>query len=121
MKVGFIGLGAMGRPMALHLQRAGHELHVWARNPNRIGDLPATVCTTPAELGRQLCHGPRQCGADRGLGKVAHGCADFGKRGFAAKVAGHGADTDIIVASAKAYVNALNKLEYWKKGRAKAF
>ncbi len=34
------------------------------------------------------------------------------------KVAGHGADTDIIVASAKAYVNALNKLEYWKKGRA---
>ncbi len=35
------------------------------------------------------------------------------------KVAGHGADTDIIVASAKAYVNALNKLEYWKKGKAK--
>ncbi len=36
------------------------------------------------------------------------------------KVAGHGADTDIIVASAKAYVNALNKLEYWKKGKAKS-
>jgi 2-isopropylmalate synthase len=35
------------------------------------------------------------------------------------KVAGHGADTDIIIASAKAYVNALNKLEYWKKGKAK--
>ena len=35
------------------------------------------------------------------------------------KVAGHGADTDIIIASAKAYVNALNKLEYWKKGRPK--
>jgi 2-isopropylmalate synthase len=35
------------------------------------------------------------------------------------KVAGHGADTDIIIASAKAYVNALNKLEYWKKGRTK--
>ncbi|MEK7825441.1 MAG: 2-isopropylmalate synthase [Nitrospirota bacterium] len=28
---------------------------------------------------------------------------------------GHGADTDIIVASAKAYLNALNKLVYWKK------
>jgi 2-isopropylmalate synthase len=26
---------------------------------------------------------------------------------------GHGADTDIIVASAKAYLNALNKLAYW--------
>ncbi len=36
------------------------------------------------------------------------------------KVAGHGADTDIIVASAKAYVNALNKLEYWKKGKGKS-
>jgi 2-isopropylmalate synthase len=29
-------------------------------------------------------------------------------------VTGHGADTDIIVASAKAYLNALNKLAYWK-------
>jgi 2-isopropylmalate synthase len=28
-------------------------------------------------------------------------------------VTGHGADTDIIVASAKAYLNALNKLAYW--------
>lgn len=52
MNIGFIGLGAMGRPMALHLQRAGHELAVWARRPDRIGDLPARVCATPAELGR---------------------------------------------------------------------
>jgi len=29
-------------------------------------------------------------------------------------VTGHGADTDIIVASARAYLNALNKLAYWK-------
>ena len=29
-------------------------------------------------------------------------------------VTGHGADTDIIVASAKAYLNALNKLAFWK-------
>ncbi|MGH7204929.1 MAG: 2-isopropylmalate synthase [Nitrospiraceae bacterium] len=28
-------------------------------------------------------------------------------------VTGHGADTDIIVASARAYMNALNKLAYW--------
>ncbi|NTV71202.1 MAG: NAD(P)-dependent oxidoreductase [Azonexaceae bacterium] len=52
MKVGFIGLGAMGRPMAMHLQRAGHELAVWARRPESIGDLPVRVCATPAELGR---------------------------------------------------------------------
>jgi 2-isopropylmalate synthase len=31
-------------------------------------------------------------------------------------VIGQGADTDVIVASAKAYINALNKLEYRKKG-----
>lgn len=52
MKVGFIGLGAMGRPMALHLQRAGHELFVWARRPASLADLPATLCATPAALGR---------------------------------------------------------------------
>jgi len=53
MRIGFIGLGAMGRPMAHHLQRAGHELAVWARRPESIGDLPAQVCVTPAELGRR--------------------------------------------------------------------
>ena len=31
MRIGFIGLGVMGRPMAGHLIAAGHELHVWAR------------------------------------------------------------------------------------------
>lgn len=51
MKVGFIGLGAMGRPMALHLHQAGHELHVWARNPQKVADLPAIQQATPAELG----------------------------------------------------------------------
>jgi len=51
MKVGFIGLGAMGRPMALHLQAAGHELHVWARRPASADGLPATVHPTPAVLG----------------------------------------------------------------------
>ena len=33
MNVGFIGLGLMGRPLALHLARAGHILHLWARRP----------------------------------------------------------------------------------------
>jgi 2-hydroxy-3-oxopropionate reductase len=53
MKVGFIGLGAMGRPMALHVHKAGHDLHVWARRPESAAGLPATVCATPAELGRR--------------------------------------------------------------------
>ena len=53
MRVGFIGLGAMGRPMALHLHNAGHDLHVWARRPESGVGLPATLCATPAELGRR--------------------------------------------------------------------
>ncbi len=52
MKVGFIGLGAMGRPMAQHLQTAGHELHVWARRPQSAEGLNATLHGTPADLGR---------------------------------------------------------------------
>ena len=51
MKVGFIGLGVMGRPMALHLAQAGHELHVWARRPHSTVGLPAQVHATPAALG----------------------------------------------------------------------
>ena len=53
MKVGFIGLGVMGRPMARHLRKAGHELFVWARRPDSVTGLDAVVCATPAELGRQ--------------------------------------------------------------------
>jgi 2-isopropylmalate synthase len=34
------------------------------------------------------------------------------------RVIGHGAHTDIIVASARAYVHALNKLEWHKRSRA---
>jgi 2-hydroxy-3-oxopropionate reductase len=33
MNIGFIGFGTMGRPMAEHLLRAGHSLHVWSRRP----------------------------------------------------------------------------------------
>ena len=51
-KVGFIGLGVMGRPMALHLHRAGYELHVWSRRPESADGLPATRHATPADLGR---------------------------------------------------------------------
>ncbi|HET6492093.1 MAG TPA: NAD(P)-binding domain-containing protein, partial [Burkholderiales bacterium] len=30
MKLGFIGLGVMGRPMALNLMKRGHEMAVYA-------------------------------------------------------------------------------------------
>ncbi len=53
MEVGFVGLGAMGRPMAQHLQRAGHRLHLWARRPESVAPFAnsgATVHATPAAL-----------------------------------------------------------------------
>ncbi|MCK3283769.1 NAD(P)-binding domain-containing protein, partial [Escherichia coli] len=33
MKLGFIGLGIMGTPMAVNLARAGHQLHVTTIGP----------------------------------------------------------------------------------------
>ncbi len=37
LRVGWIGLGAMGHPMALHLLRAGHPLAVWAQLAALVG------------------------------------------------------------------------------------
>jgi 3-hydroxyisobutyrate dehydrogenase len=39
MRVGFIGLGIMGRPMAKHLLNAGHSLTVWNRSRPGIDEL----------------------------------------------------------------------------------
>jgi 3-hydroxyisobutyrate dehydrogenase len=39
MKVGFIGLGAMGKPMAANLARAGLLAGAWNRNPARTAEL----------------------------------------------------------------------------------
>ena len=53
MRVGFVGLGVMGLPMAGHLLRAGHDVAVWARRPEATADIAAAgaaVCATPAEL-----------------------------------------------------------------------
>ncbi len=53
MKVGFIGLGAMGRPMAENLLAAGHELRLWARRPESAAPLVAAgaeACETPRAM-----------------------------------------------------------------------
>jgi 3-hydroxyisobutyrate dehydrogenase-like beta-hydroxyacid dehydrogenase len=39
MRLGFIGLGAMGRAMATRLIDAGHEVHVWNRSPGPCEEL----------------------------------------------------------------------------------
>ena len=55
MKVGFIGLGIMGTPMALHLKEAGHELfvHTRGRVPEAITAAGATACANAAEVTRR--------------------------------------------------------------------
>ncbi|MGA2651080.1 MAG: NAD(P)-dependent oxidoreductase [Terracidiphilus sp.] len=52
MRIGFLGLGAMGTPMALHLLSAGHELSVWNRTEERTKPLiheGAIAAANPAE------------------------------------------------------------------------
>jgi 2-isopropylmalate synthase len=73
----------------------------------------AGITKTQSKLEAYLVKGIT--GGTDALGEVTVKVEEGGK-----KVTGHGADTDIIVASAKAYVNALNKLEYWKKGKGKS-
>jgi 2-hydroxy-3-oxopropionate reductase len=46
MDIGFIGLGLMGRPMALHLAHAGHTLHLWARRPAALEPFKAVAART---------------------------------------------------------------------------
>lgn len=53
-RIGFIGLGVMGAPMAGHLLRAGHELSVWSRTPSKaeaLREAGAQVEETIASLG----------------------------------------------------------------------
>jgi len=52
MKIGFLGLGQMGVPMAMRLLAAGHELTVWNRTEVRADPLlreGAVLAGTPAE------------------------------------------------------------------------
>ena len=44
MNLAFIGLGIMGRPMALNLQRAGHTLFVHGRRPESMASLVSAGC-----------------------------------------------------------------------------
>lgn len=52
MKIGFIGLGIMGAPMAQHLLAAGHELFIPKRSKVPEALSAATVCATNADVAR---------------------------------------------------------------------
>ena len=53
MKIGFFGLGLMGRPMALNLLKGGHQVSVWARRAASLEPLTAAGAIpgdSPAEV-----------------------------------------------------------------------
>jgi 3-hydroxyisobutyrate dehydrogenase/2-hydroxy-3-oxopropionate reductase len=54
-KLGFLGLGIMGLPMARNLLKAGHEVAVWSHNKGKAEELAstglsATACATPRDV-----------------------------------------------------------------------
>jgi 3-hydroxyisobutyrate dehydrogenase-like beta-hydroxyacid dehydrogenase len=54
-KLGFLGLGIMGYPMARNLLRAGHEVALWSNTAAKAQELAAAekghFCSTPKEVG----------------------------------------------------------------------
>ena len=53
MKLGFVGLGIMGRPMALNLRKAGHVLWVYGRRAatmKPLADAGAAMCSSPKDV-----------------------------------------------------------------------
>jgi 3-hydroxyisobutyrate dehydrogenase-like beta-hydroxyacid dehydrogenase len=84
-KLGFLGLGIMGRPMARNLIRAGHDVALWSHTQSKATDLAtegATACATPAAVAERsecvfLCVGDTRmareviCG-DAGLIDAQH-------------------------------------------------
>lgn len=55
MKVGFIGLGVMGGPMALNILKGGHQLTVYDRSPEALARL--------VQAGAQAARSPKEVGA----------------------------------------------------------
>ncbi|PMS38819.1 3-hydroxyisobutyrate dehydrogenase [Trinickia symbiotica] len=88
MKIGFIGLGVMGQPMALNLARAGTELIVWNRTPERgdaLRKAGAQVAESVAEVYREARIVIAMMATDAALDAVL----GRGTDAFAANVAGH--------------------------------
>jgi len=57
-KLGYLGLGIMGFPMARNLRRAGHDVWVWSHTASKAENLAreegAAACATPEEVARNV-------------------------------------------------------------------
>lgn len=59
MRIGFLGLGTMGEPIANNLRKAGHDLTVWNRTPGKADHI--------VSKGGKLARTPRECATGRDL------------------------------------------------------
>ena len=50
IKIGCIGLGLMGRPIALNLRKAGYSLAAFARRPETLTSLNIATYSSPRKL-----------------------------------------------------------------------
>jgi len=112
-EIGFIGVGIMGAPMAGHLRRAGHQLHVYARHKS-ASELTAagfTGCANPSEVAERsetvvlmlpntpdvesVLFGARGVAEGLGRGKLVidmSSISPIATRQFAERLAARGAD-----------------------------
>jgi 3-hydroxyisobutyrate dehydrogenase len=85
MKVGFVGLGAMGAPMARNLHKAGLLTAVYNRSPDKAkalaAELGCAACASVADLAK-LCDAVVLCvSADADVSRVVETLAGSLKRG----------------------------------------
>jgi 3-hydroxyisobutyrate dehydrogenase-like beta-hydroxyacid dehydrogenase len=83
MEVGFIGLGAMGLPMAANLLRAGHTLRVWNRSKDKaaaLAALGAVVVDRPADTVGEAGVAITMVSDDAALDEVVEGAGGIGGR-----------------------------------------
>src|ERR1700682_1915310 len=87
-KLGFLGLGIMGYPMARNLLRAGHEVALWSNTASKAKQLASEaggfVFETPAQVAEHsdcvfLCVGNTAMSEEVLLGE--HGVAEGAKQG----------------------------------------
>src|SRR5512142_1526519 len=59
MRIGFLGLGTIGEPIANNLRKAGHDLTVWNRTAGKADHI--------VSKGGALARTPRECASGRDL------------------------------------------------------
>jgi 3-hydroxyisobutyrate dehydrogenase-like beta-hydroxyacid dehydrogenase len=82
MKIGFVGLGAMGAAIAKNLVESGHEVHVFNRNPARAEPLRKAGATVAASAAQAA--GPAEVVFSMVADDAALKSVTFGEAGIAA-------------------------------------